>query len=60
VTCTIGGIRVPVLYADAQTQFAGLDQVNVALTLDVRGIGETDLIVTVDGQPSKAVRINVQ
>ena len=56
----IGGIRVPVLYADAQTQFAGLDQVNVALTLDVRGIGETDLIVTVDGQPSKAVRINVQ
>jgi uncharacterized protein (TIGR03437 family) len=60
VTCTIGGIRVPVLYADAQTQFAGLDQVNVALTLDVRGVGETDLIVTVDGQPSKAVRINVQ
>jgi uncharacterized protein (TIGR03437 family) len=60
VTCTIGGIRAPVLYADAQTQFAGLDQVNVALTLDLRGIGETDLIVTVDGQASNAVRINVQ
>jgi uncharacterized protein (TIGR03437 family) len=60
VTCTIGGIPVPVLYADAQTQFAGLDQVNVEITAGIRGIGETDLIVTVDGQPSNAVRINVQ
>jgi uncharacterized protein (TIGR03437 family) len=60
VTCTIGGIAVPVLYADAQSQFAGLDQVNVELTGDVRGVGESDLIVTVDGQASNAVRINVQ
>jgi uncharacterized protein (TIGR03437 family) len=60
VSCTIGGIGVLVLYAGAQPEFAGLDQVNVALTLSLRGIGETDVIVTVDGQPSNAVRINVQ
>ena len=60
VACTIGGISVPVLYADAQPEYAGLDQVNVALTLNLRGIGETDVIVTVDGQPSNAVRVNVQ
>jgi uncharacterized protein (TIGR03437 family) len=60
VSCTIGGIAVPVLDAGAQPEFAGLDQVNVALTLSLRSIGETDVIVTVDGQPSNSVRINVQ
>jgi uncharacterized protein (TIGR03437 family) len=60
VSCTIGGISVPVLYAGAQPEFAGLDQVNVTLTLNLRGIGETDLIVTVDGQPSNPVRVNIQ
>ena len=60
VTCTIGGIRVPVLYAGAQTEFAGLDQVNVALPPAVRGLGETDAIVAVDGQVSNTVRIHIQ
>ena len=60
VICTIGGINVPVLYAGAQPQYAGLDQVNVALTLNLRGLGETDVIVTVEGQPSNPVRVNVQ
>ena len=56
----VGLIGVPVLYAGAQPEFAGLDQVNVALTHSLRGIGETDVIVTVDGRPSTSVRINVQ
>jgi uncharacterized protein (TIGR03437 family) len=60
VTCKIGGISVPVEYAGPQLQYAGLDQVNVALTLDLRNLGEADLIVTVDGQASNAVRVNVQ
>jgi uncharacterized protein (TIGR03437 family) len=60
VTCTIGGISVPVLYAGPQLQYAGVDQVNVALTLNLRNLGEADVIVTVDGQPSNAVRVNVQ
>ena len=60
VTCTFGGITVPVLYADSQPEYAGLDQVNVALTLNLRGLGEIDVIVTVDGKPSNPVRVNVQ
>jgi uncharacterized protein (TIGR03437 family) len=60
VTCTIGGVSVPVLYAGPQTVYAGLDQVNVPLPLSLRGMGEADLVVTVDGQPSNAVRVNIQ
>ena len=60
VTCTIGGISVPVLYAGAQGQYAGLDQVNVTLTQDLRGLGDADVVLTVDGVPSNPVRINVQ
>ena len=60
VTCTIGGVDVPVLYAGPQPEFAGLDQINVALTLNLRGMGEADLIIAVDGVPSNRTRINVQ
>jgi uncharacterized protein (TIGR03437 family) len=60
VVCTIGGIGVPVLYAGPQGQYAGLDQVNVPLPLNLRGVGETNLTLTVDGQTSNAVRIAIQ
>ena len=60
VACTIGGVSVPVLYAGPQLVYAGLDQVNIQLTPALRGIGEVDLVVTVDGQPSNPVRINVR
>ena len=60
VTCRIGGINVPVSYAGAQPAFAGLDQVNVALTLDQRISGEVDVVLTVDGQPSNPVRISLR
>jgi len=59
VTCTIGGVSVPVQYAGPQTQFAGLDQVNVLVTLNLRGLGEVDVVLTVDGQVSNAVRVNI-
>jgi uncharacterized protein (TIGR03437 family) len=51
---------VPVLYAGPQPEFAGLDQVNIALTLNLRGMGETELILTVDGVASNTTRINIQ
>jgi uncharacterized protein (TIGR03437 family) len=60
VTCTVGGISVPVLYAGLQPVFAGLDQVNVLLPLSLRGLGEADLVVTVDGRPSNTVRVNLR
>ena len=59
VKVTINGISVPVLYAGPQTQFDGLDQVNVGLTLNLRGAGVSNVVVTVDGKDSNAVIISV-
>lgn len=60
VTVTINGVSVPVLYAGPQPEFAGLDQVNVALTLDLRGSGETNVLLIVDGQTANPVSVNVR
>jgi len=60
VTVTIGSVSVPVTYAGAQPTWDGLDQVNVTLTLNLRGSGEVPVVVTVDGQMSNAVTVNVQ
>lgn len=60
VTVGIGGTQVPVTYAGAQGQFAGLDQVNVRLPGSLRGKGEADLIVTADGVAANTVRIGIR
>ncbi len=60
VTATIHGMSVPVLYAGPTPEFAGLDQVNVALILGLRGSGESPVVLTVDGQTSNTVTINIQ
>ncbi len=60
VSVTINGVSVPVSYAGPQQQFAGLDQVNVGLILNLRGSGESKVVLTVDGQVSNTVTINIQ
>ena len=60
VTATINSISVPVQFAGPQPSFAGLDQVNVLLTLNLRGAGEVPIVVTVDGKPSNTVTVNIQ
>jgi uncharacterized protein (TIGR03437 family) len=60
VQVTIGGIGVPVYYAGPQPDFAGLDQVNVLLPLQLRGAGEVNIVLTGDGQTSNVVTVNVQ
>ncbi len=60
VTCSVGGVSVPVLYAGPQSQYAGLDQVNIALTLNLRGKGDAAVTCTVDGQQTNAVSVNIQ
>jgi uncharacterized protein (TIGR03437 family) len=60
VTCTIGGTVVPVLYAGAQGQFQGLDQVNVALPRSLAGAGQAVVKLVVDGQTANDVAIAVQ
>ena len=60
VTMTINGIGVPVLYAGPAPGFTGLDQVNAALVLSLRGSGESNAVLTVDGQVANTVTIDVQ
>ena len=60
VSVTIAGVSVPVLYAGPTPNFIGLDQVNVPLVLSLRGSGLCSVVVTVDGQASNAVMIDIQ
>ena len=60
VTVTIAGVAVSVQYAGPTPNFSGLDQVNVPLPLSLRGSGLSKVVVTVDGQASNAVMIDIQ
>lgn len=60
VSVTIAGVSVPVLYAGPAPGFQGLDQINVTLTLNLRGAGVSNVVVTVDGQVSNAVLVSIQ
>ena len=60
VTVTISGVSVPVSYAGAQSDLAGTDQVRVALPLSLRGSGETNVVLAVDGQTANTVTVNVR
>jgi len=60
VAVTINAMSVPVLYAGPAPNYDGLDQVNVALALSLRGSGESNVILTVDRQASNVVTINIQ
>lgn len=60
VAATINGASVPVTFAGAAPNFTGLDQVNIQLTTALRGLGEANILLTVDSQTSNAVTINLQ
>jgi uncharacterized protein (TIGR03437 family) len=60
VTATIGGIPVEVVRAGSQNGPLGIDEVELRLSAKLRGLGETDLIVSVDGRVSNPVRINLR
>lgn len=60
VTVTIGGVDAPVLGFAAQSQYAGLDQVNVRVPRELRGRGEVDLLLTADGKAANIVKVRIQ
>jgi uncharacterized protein (TIGR03437 family) len=59
VSCVVNGTALPVLYAGAQPDFAGLDQVNVQLPAGLSGAGTLNVSLMVDGQPSNAVTVTI-
>lgn len=60
VEVTIGGIRADLLYAGAQGQFAGLDQLNVRIPAALRGRGEVAVVVSAGGRTANPVTISVR
>jgi uncharacterized protein (TIGR03437 family) len=59
VQLSVNGTALPVTFAGPQGAFAGLDQVNVLLPASLAGSGVADLMLTVDGQNSNVVTIDI-
>jgi len=61
VTATVGGMPVPVIYAGAQPQFTGEDQVNLGpVPMTLKGTGVANIVITVNGQSSNTVTVDFQ
>lgn len=56
----VAGESVPVQFAGAQGQFAGLDQVNISIPRALAGTGEASVYLIADGATSNMVTINIQ
>ncbi|MGH9838713.1 MAG: hypothetical protein ACREEM_08015, partial [Blastocatellia bacterium] len=52
-----GDAKAEALYAGAQPDFAGLDQINARIPRSLAGRGEIDLYVTVDGKIANPVKL---
>ncbi len=59
VTATIGSADAQVVFAGAQNELAGLDQINLRLPRSLTGRGEVEVALTVDGQKANPVRIAI-
>ena len=59
VTVKIGGVDAQVLFAGAQGDYLGLDQVNVRIPRQLAGRGEVELQLNVGGLSANPVRIKM-
>ncbi len=60
VLATIGGITSEVVYAGLQSEFVGLDQINLRLSRNLAGRGEVDVAVSIDGISLNIVKMKVK
>jgi uncharacterized protein (TIGR03437 family) len=60
VTCGIGGLAVPVLYAGAQGTNEGEDEVDVSLPFSLAGAGPVNILLTVNGVAANTVTMELQ
>jgi len=54
------GVDAEVIFAGAQNDFAGLDQVNARLPRSLAGLGEVDISLKADGRLANVVKINIR
>ncbi|MGH9841237.1 MAG: endonuclease/exonuclease/phosphatase family protein [Blastocatellia bacterium] len=60
VTAKLGGTDGQVLFAGAQAELAGLDQINILIPRSLAGRGEIAVAIMVDGNAANEVRINIK
>ncbi|MFN0109450.1 MAG: CHRD domain-containing protein [Blastocatellia bacterium] len=60
MTMAVGGTAVTPLGFAAQSQFAGLDQVNLQIPASMAGRGDVDLTLTVEGKVSNIVKLKIK
>jgi uncharacterized protein (TIGR03437 family) len=60
VSVRVQGIDAPVIYAGAQSQFAGLDQVNILLPIELAGTGDVGIVLTAGGIQAPTVRVSIK
>lgn len=60
VQARIGGVTVPVEYAGAQGEFAGLDQINLRIPAGFAVRGETTIELMVEGKTANPVRVTLR
>jgi uncharacterized protein (TIGR03437 family) len=58
VSVKIGNVEITPSYAEYVPGLVGLDQVNLPLPRSLAGLGEVDLLLTIDGQVTNITRIN--
>jgi uncharacterized protein (TIGR03437 family) len=56
----IGGLNAEVLYAGAQGQYAGLDQINAIIPRALKGRGIVDVVVLIGGRASNFGKIQIR
>ncbi|HQR33706.1 MAG TPA: hypothetical protein PLK30_13290 [Blastocatellia bacterium] len=59
-TVAVGGTDASVIFAGAQGDYVGLDQINVLLPRSLAGRGDVDVVLKVDGQAANIVRVNIK
>ena len=60
VSAKVKGLSADVLFAGAQAEYAGLDQVNLRLPASLAGSGEVDVELSVAGKAANVVRVAIQ
>lgn len=60
LAASANGVSLPVAYFGAQSQFTGLDQVNLQVPRSLAGAGLVNLLVTVDGAPANTVTLSIE
>ena len=60
VSATLGGLAGNVPFAGAQGSLIGLDQANVVIPRGLKGRGEIDVLMTVDGKVTNPVKLAIR